>query len=183
MPVVSRYSSVPSKLKSAATPVIAALCFFVVGAFIAQSVYQRHVKEEKIAATVVCTARTTYLFQNMKADVLLEFMAHPAQQTGTGIVSVSGNFYQDKKISGTLRRKIPFTWSGTLDYVQLRSGTVMKSKIDDTVPDDLLEQVLPDFYVFSNKSIDYTISREGKTGWLFIIGQSPKFLCEETPNT
>jgi len=178
---VSHYFSIRSKLKAVAIPAITATSFFIVGVLIAQYMYRSQLKEQETSGTVVCSAKMTYLFENMKADVLLEFMSHLAGNSG--VINLSGNFYQDNKITGTLRRKIPFTWEGTLNYVQLRSGEIKKSIIDDSTPDDLLEKVLPNFYVYSNKRIDYTISREGADAWLFLVGRSPKFICEEIPNT
>ncbi|HGB5387964.1 TPA: hypothetical protein ACIVP0_004468, partial [Salmonella enterica subsp. diarizonae serovar 61:l,v:z35] len=60
---------------------------------------------------------------------------------------------------------------------QLISTKVNKYRILETLPSDTMAKILPDFYVFPDKSVNYSIQNQGAGGFIFSTGGRPLFYC------
>ena len=122
-----------------------------------------------------CTAPVTVFYNNTQANLTLDFMYSLKKRTG--VVSVTGTYYVDNKASGTIRRDVSYVWSENKDSTHFVSTEVNKITRDETLPDAVIATILPDFYVYPHKSINYTILTQGHRGFIFTIGKRPVFLC------
>jgi hypothetical protein len=59
----------------------------------------------------------------------------------------------------------------------LTSKKVNKFEIMDQVDDDRLAQLIPDFYVFPEKSVSYNILKQGKHAFILSIGNRAIMHC------
>ncbi|RXX88263.1 hypothetical protein DD587_32185, partial [Klebsiella pneumoniae] len=48
---------------------------------------------------------------------------------------------------------------------------------EDSLPDNVLGDVLPDFFIYPNHKLNYTILKQGPRGFLFTVGNRPIFFC------
>lgn len=63
------------------------------------------------------------------------------------------------------------------DTAHLTSKKVNKFEIMDQVDDDRLVQLIPDFYVFPEKSVSYNILKQGKHAFILSIGNRAIMHC------
>lgn len=94
-----------------------------------------------------------------------------------GVISVSGGYMEDNKPTETIRRDVSYTWTENRHSYHFTSTMVNKVDSIETATDEVIATVLPDFYVYPNKEINYSIRPQGKNGFLFVIGKRPLFLC------
>ncbi|URA05589.1 hypothetical protein [Escherichia fergusonii] len=94
-----------------------------------------------------------------------------------GVVAVSGNYLQDDKPKGIIRRDVSYDWTENQDVYHLHSTKIDKYEGMETLPDALLASILPDFYVYPNENVSYSILNQGERGFLFTIGKRSLFYC------
>ena len=70
-----------------------------------------------------------------------------------------------------------YTWIENYDTAHLTSKKVNKFEIMDQVDDDRLAQLIPDFYVFPEKSVSYNILKQGKHAFILSIGNRAIMHC------
>ncbi|EKM0485196.1 hypothetical protein PTT81_004595, partial [Escherichia coli] len=63
------------------------------------------------------------------------------------------------------------------DTAHLTSKKVNKFDIMDQVDDDRLAELIPDFYVFPEKSVSYNILKQGKHAFILSIGNRAIMHC------
>ncbi len=90
---------------------------------------------------------------------------------------MSGTWQQGNRESKSIRRNIEYTWIENYDTAHLTSKKVNKFEIMDQVDDDRLAQVIPDFYVFPEKSVSYNILKQGKHAFILSIGNRAIMHC------
>lgn len=122
-----------------------------------------------------CSTSLVVYYQNVRANITLNFMYSLENQNG--VVAVSGTYIEDNKLKGRIRRDIAYDWNENQDSYHLHSTKINKFEIIETLPDELLANILPDFYVYPDKDVSYSILNQGTHGFLFTIGQRPLFYC------
>ncbi|WP_459852848.1 hypothetical protein [Citrobacter sedlakii] len=114
-------------------------------------------------------------YNNVRANITLNYMY--SLDNKNGIVAVSGTYLEDGKLKGRIRRDVAYDWNENQDSYHLHSTRINKFEIIETLPDELLADILPDFYVYPDKNVSYSILNQGVHGFLFTIGQRPLFYC------
>lgn len=122
-----------------------------------------------------CTAYIVVFQEAVRANLALDFMYNEKKRDG--VVSVSGSYAQNNRLAGTIRRDVSYRWEENGDAFSFLSTNVNKFAHIETLPDDLVSLVMPDFYVYPDKRINYTIQPQGEAGFLFTIGKRPLFFC------
>jgi len=122
-----------------------------------------------------CTSSFVVFYKNARANITLNFMY--SLNNKNGIVAVSGTYLEDNKLKGRIRRDVAYDWNENQDSYHLHSTRINKIEIIETLPDELLANILPDFYVYPDENISYSILNQGAHGFLFTIGQRPLFYC------
>lgn len=146
--------------------------FFILGVvttFLYHSARQKYTHKEECSATIVV------YYKNVRANLSLNFMYTLAEHQG--VVAVSGTYFEDNQLKGKIRRDVSYVWSENEDAHYLRSVSIDKYEEIETLPDALLANILPDFYVRPNESVSYTIFRLNGNGLLFSVGNRPVFYC------
>ncbi|MFV0262107.1 MAG: hypothetical protein ACK5JN_06655 [Kluyvera sp.] len=151
---------------------LSCLVLLIVGAGIGHFL---HLRVERYRDPEKCTAPVLVFYKNTQANLTLDFMY--SLKNRTGVVAVSGTYYVDNKLSGVIRRDVSYIWNENKDSTHFVSTSVNKVSRDETLSDDVIATVLPDFYVYPRKGISYTILTQGHRGFMFTIGKRPVFLC------
>ncbi|HBE5770622.1 TPA: hypothetical protein KMB72_000424 [Escherichia coli] len=130
---------------------------------------------EKMIYNETCTANWVIFNDQGRANLTIDFMYNKKNKTGT--VALSGTWQQGNRESKSIRRNIEYTWIENYDTAHLTSKKVNKFEIMDQVDDDRLAQLIPDFYVFPEKSVSYNILKQGKHAFLLSIGNRAIMHC------
>lgn len=149
-----------------------AFVFLVTGA---AAIYLSLTLSSRRQYTGECTASVVVFYKDIRANMTFDFMYNEKKQTG--VISISGNYSQNNHFQGTIRRDVSYVWTENKDTYNFISTRVNKFENIETVPDELIAMVLPDFYVYPDKRINYTIQTQGESGFLFLIGKRPLFYC------
>lgn len=129
----------------------------------------------KFRTTETCTASVVVFHKEVQANFTLDFMYNKKKQSG--IVSISGSFHQRNRAEGTIRRDISYSWIENKNTYHLLSTNIDKIENVETLPDEVIATVLPAFYVYPNKKVNYSIKSQGNSGFLFTVGKRPIFIC------
>lgn len=148
------------------------LVLILVGACIGRLL---HLYSDKKNDPEKCTAPVVVFYQNTHANLTLDFMY--SLENNTGVVSVNGTYYVNNKTAGVIRRDVSYKWSENKDSTHFVSTSINKFTHDETLMDADIASILPDFYVYPEKEINYTILTQGHHGFIFTIGKRPIFLC------
>ncbi|WP_054178738.1 hypothetical protein [Trabulsiella odontotermitis] len=130
---------------------------------------------EKIYKPERCSAPVRIYSGNVSAYLVLDFMY--STNNNTGVVSVSGTYRENNKVVGTVRREVAYSWTENKNEVRLHSTSINKMSNDESLPDNVMDDILPDFYVYPDKNITYSILPQDEKGFLFTVGQRPIFFC------
>lgn len=122
-----------------------------------------------------CSSSFVVFYKNVRANITVNYMY--SLDNKNGIVAVSGTYIEDNKLKGRIRRDVAYDWTENQDSYHLHSTKINKYDIIETLPDELLANILPDFYVYPDKNVSYTILNQGVHGFLFTIGTRPLFYC------
>lgn len=153
---------------------IAVLClmFFAAGALIS---WLYHLRLEKRENTEACSASIVVYHEDARAHITLDFMY--SMKTQTGIVAVSGTYYENDKVTGVIRRDVSYVWTENKDSFHFTSLNILHVNDDESLPNDVISDVLPDFFVYPNKKLNYSITKQGPKGFMFSVGKRPIFFC------
>lgn len=94
-----------------------------------------------------------------------------------GFLSLNG--YQEEDPSMVFNRKIVFDYHRNNDTYMLRSQKNIKYP-DDTVSNDWMAKVFPQFYIFEEKNIYFKVIKQLNNNHLFFIGTLPTFVCKNS---
>ncbi|MEY7212744.1 hypothetical protein AB9B95_25005, partial [Escherichia coli] len=130
---------------------------------------------EKMIYNETCTANWVIFNDKGRANLTIDFMYNKKNKTGT--VALSGTWQQGNRESKSIRRNIEYTWIENYDTAHLTSKKVNKFEIMDQVDDDRLAELIPDFYVFPEKSVSYNILKQGKHAFILSIGNRAIMHC------
>ncbi|MCF3877344.1 hypothetical protein L2E03_23955, partial [Salmonella enterica subsp. enterica serovar Weltevreden] len=78
---------------------------------------------------------------------------------------ISGTYYVNYKMRGVIRRDVSYVLSENKDITHFISTDINKVTRDEKLSDAVIETVLPDFYVYTGKSISYNILTQGHRGF------------------
>lgn len=123
-----------------------------------------------------CRTSLIVFYNQSRSDIQLNFIY--SREDKKGIVAVSGNYYENDKLKGKIRRDIEYSWREKHDTYQLLSTKVNKYRILETLPSDTMAKILLDFYVFPDKTINYSIQNQGTNGFIFSTGGRPLFIVQ-----
>lgn len=99
-----------------------------------------HLYTEKNRDPEKCTAPVIVFYNNTQANLTLDFMYSLKKRTG--VVSISGTYYVDNKMSGVIRRDVSYVWSENKDSTHFISTDINKVTRDETLSDAVIETVL-----------------------------------------
>ncbi|KFB98311.1 putative membrane protein [Trabulsiella guamensis ATCC 49490] len=150
---------------------IFAVIITVVSVFVAVHVS----KTEADANRINCIARMVYVQGGVIQHLTLGFNFN--KQTHSGVVNVEGILFPGWGNELNINRDIYFDFMQDANSYTLISDEVHIIK-GESPGRDVLEQTLPEFYSAANKKINYTISREENSGYLFSNAGMPLFFCE-----
>ncbi|SNY61463.1 hypothetical protein [Enterobacter sp. CC120223-11] len=140
--------------------------------------------------TLLAVAKLSYTFWQSKYNVdiscIASFTVHNDHSTihattsyvfnnKVGFLSLNG--YQEEDPSMVFNRKIVFDYRRDNDTYMLRSQQNIKYP-DDTVSNDWMAKVFPQFYIFEGKSIYFKVIKQLNNSHLFFIGTLPTFVCK-----
>lgn len=77
------------------------------------------------------------------------------------------------------RRDVIYNINENKDTYRFHSVKIQKfdNITPEPVTDAKLASALPDFYVYPDRDISYTITNQGEDGFMFVIGKRPLFFC------
>ncbi|MGK3223457.1 hypothetical protein ACCW94_00010 [Enterobacter soli] len=151
---------------------LSCMLLFVAGALVS-GFY--HLRQDEYRDTEMCSASVVVFSNNIRANVTLDFMY--VLDKNTGVVAVNGSYYKDDKVIGSIRRDVSYTWTENKDVIYFHSVKVNKVINDDSVSDADVSEILPDFFVYPDKSIAYSLIPQGMNSFMFTVGKRPVFIC------
>ena len=122
-----------------------------------------------------CTAVVVVFNKDAQANLTLDFMYN--RRTHSGIVSVSGRYRHPNYMEDTIRRDVAYTWVENKNTFHLLSTNINKVDNVESLPEDVIATVLPAFYVYPNRRVNYAIQPQGSSSFLFSVGKRPLFVC------
>ncbi|WLI78994.1 hypothetical protein Q5705_08655 [Kosakonia sp. H02] len=152
---------------------VSVMLIFLIAGFSAG--YLHFLISTKLRTTETCTASVVVFHKGIQANFTFDFMYN--KQKKNGVVSVSGRLHQTNRFEGTIRRDISYTWAENRNTYKFLSASISKIDNAETLPDDVIATVLPAFYVYANKEVNYSIKAQGNSGFLFTVGKRPLFIC------
>lgn len=129
----------------------------------------------KLRDTELCSTSIIVYYKDIRANLTLDFMYTLKKQAG--IVAVSGTYAKNDRVIGVIRRDVSYIWTENKDSFHFFSVKVNKLANNESISDDAISEVLPDFYVYPEKSINYSILTQGQKGFMFTVGKRPIFFC------
>ncbi len=92
-----------------------------------------------------------------------------------GLLVYKGRFtFRDK--SYNVSRNIAFKVLKWKDLIRVESTSTGKTPVDNT-PDNILDEILPSFYVRNNATMEFRIYSIAQDGYVFSTGYVPSFYC------
>lgn len=108
-----------------------------------------HLYTEKNRDPEKCTAPVIVFYNNTQANLTLDFMYSLKKRTG--VVSISGTYYVDNKMSGVIRRDVSYVWSENKDSTILYRRISTKSRVTKHCPMRLSRRFYPIFMSIQGK--------------------------------
>ncbi|WP_434584722.1 hypothetical protein ACMYSP_24785 [Klebsiella sp. R390] len=124
-----------------------------------------------------CSTTIIIYQDNSRFNLNLNFMY--SLSTMTGVVAISGIYLENDTVKGKIRRDVIYNINENKDTYRFHSVKIQKfdNITPEPVTDAKLASALPDFYVYPDKDISYTITNQGEDGFMFVIGKRPLFFC------
>jgi hypothetical protein len=132
-------------------------------------------KKESGDDAEVCSASVVVYHNNIRANLTLDFMYNLNEQAG--VVTVNGTYSKDDKVIGAIRRDVSYIWTENKDSSSFTSVKVNNIINDDSVSDEAISELLPDFYIYPEKNVVYSVLPQGSDSFMFSVGKRPVFLC------
>jgi hypothetical protein len=117
-----------------------------------------------------CSAEVLILHNNEIYNIELDISILHAENSG--VISISGG-----RKGGVIRRDVYFTWESNLNSYILKSTEIEVIGAVNTIGNEELRKIIPDFYIFPGKKFIYSIKKQGNDGLMFYIGRRPVFFC------
>ena len=150
---------------------ILCLVLFAVGA-LTSWLYHYHLEIKQ--NTEACSVSVVVYHEDARANLTLDFMY--TMQKQTGVIALSGTYFKNDKAIASIRRDVSYIWTENKDSFQFTSVKIHEVN-EDSLPDNVLGDVLPDFFIYPNHKLIYTILKQGPRGFLFTVGKRPIFFC------
>lgn len=109
-----------------------------------------HLYTEKNRDPEKCTAPVIVFYNNTQANLTLDFMYSLKKRTG--VVSISGTYYVNNKMSGVIRRDVSYVWSENKDSTILYRRISTKSRVTKHCPMRLSRRFYPIFMSIQGKA-------------------------------
>ncbi|AVL79297.1 hypothetical protein M0J30_004511 [Klebsiella oxytoca] len=130
---------------------------------------------DKIHHKEECTASLVVFKDNTQTNLTLNFMYSLAE--GKGTVAVSGSYLDGGKLQGHIRRDVIYDMVKNHETHHFHSREINRYGNIDSVSDEFLATILPDFYVYPDEKISYIISKQNEHSFLIKIGSRPLLYC------
>lgn len=137
------------------------LLFLFVFTFI---IFKINFKDEKCISN-------TFIIEDGKANEL-DLDINLNHGKNLGVISMEGKYRR-----GLIRRDIYFSYSKNGDDYIITSREVEVIHAIDSVDNNDLRRILPDFFIESGNKIRYTIQKQFDFGYMFSVNDRPIFLC------
>ncbi|HAE2266890.1 TPA_asm: hypothetical protein GND82_001739 [Salmonella enterica subsp. salamae serovar 60:g,m,t:z6] len=122
-----------------------------------------------------CSTSLVVFYNNTRSEIKLNFIY--SLENKKGIVAVSGNYYEQDKLQGKIRRDVEYRWSENHDTYQLVSTKINHYSILENLSLEKMAKILPGFYLFPERKVNYSIQNQGTSGFVFSAGERPLFYC------
>lgn len=121
-----------------------------------------------------CDANFAVIKKDKRLSIIISynFTGDYGIATMKGILKENDNSY-------SVSRKSYFSIKRTSNLYSLYSKEISISPADNT-PEEQLLDMLPQFYIQSQKRLDFSIYPDGDNGLIFTTGYIPSFLCKKT---
>ncbi|MDS4039466.1 hypothetical protein RKI04_24940 [Citrobacter amalonaticus] len=129
-------------------------------------------KENKIS----CISRMVYVQGAITQHVTLNFIFD--NDNTSGVVHIEGVQFLGGVNKGIINRNIHFSYVKNDDNFILTSRYIRVLK-GESLGNDEIKRSFPAFYSTENSKIDYTISWQKNSGFIFLIAGTPRFFCEK----
>uniref|UniRef100_UPI001C70BF5D hypothetical protein n=1 Tax=Citrobacter freundii TaxID=546 RepID=UPI001C70BF5D len=130
---------------------------------------------KKINDAEECTASIVTYNKDYRAHLTIDFLY--TLEKKTGVMVLNGEIYNKGNFIGSIRRDVSYIWSENQNVFHFTSIKVHKIIDSPKLSDQILSEILPDFYVYPDKIISYSILPQGKGGFMFTVGERPVFIC------
>lgn len=127
------------------------------------------------SSSVACLSNLRIVKNESELKLLISY----SLQDSSGLVTLSGTFFEQDKAIGTINRSATFRYTKNNDVYTLHSIDVARSG-SDNIDKTVLSQFLPGFYLKENALMIMTITPQKKNGWIFSMGKVPSFYCEKS---
>ena len=148
------------------------LVFFLAGALAAWLYRLHHQNSEN---TEACSASIVVYHEDIRANLTMDFMYTMKKQTG--VIALSGAYYKNDKLAGVIRRDVSYVWTENKDSFHFTSVNIHDINGQQTAPNEIMNEILPDFFLYPKKNLNYSITQQGPRGFMFSVGKRPIFYC------
>lgn len=100
-----------------------------------------------------------------------------SMKNGSGVANVSGTFYGQESVTGSISRTVTFNYKKSNNIYTLHSTNVAQSSLDK-FDNEFLNHYLPKFYLYKDVPLIITVTPQTQRGWVFSTGKVPSFYCE-----
>lgn len=142
------------------------LLFVCVGGFLSSVFFEWR------ESNLVCDTNLVVDRENKSLSVAISYFIKGA----SGIAVLKGNLKTQNKDYSVSRRSY-FTLKKEQGLVHVKS-TLSTTTPADSAPLSELEKLLPQFYLKSDKNMDFKIYYQGFNGYIFSTGYVPSFYCK-----
>lgn len=125
--------------------------------------------------TEACSASIVVYHEDIRANLTMDFMYTMKKQTG--VIALSGAYYKNDKLAGVIRRDVSYVWTENKDSFHFTSVNIHDINGQQTAPNEIMNEILPDFFLYPKKNLNYSITQQGPRGFMFSVGKRPIFYC------
>lgn len=154
--------------------IVALICivFFGFGIFLSW-VYNKlqihQINNEKCSSTIIA------FHDDVRADLTFDFMYN--LKIGRGVLAINGTYTKNNEHIGSIRRDVTYSWTENNNNFQFHSLKINKIISDESLSDQQIALILPDFFVYPDKDISYSVQSQGPNDFMFSVGDRPVFVC------
>ncbi|MDT7487300.1 hypothetical protein [Citrobacter koseri] len=135
-----------------------------------------YIQKDKHALPPSCVVRYTTEKSDVKINTFIHFTFN--DKTNEGTATLDGEVFKQHTPETILHRKMQFVYTSEDNHLYMNAKSATKLN-DDNSNESLLFDNLPGFFLRENYSIIYSITRQGRTAYIFSEGALPIFYCSD----
>lgn len=150
------------------------ILFFTLLGFICAIAFKDHLRK-KDDKPKTCTAHVVSFYQNTKLDLFMDFIGTRSARKGS--VFLYGTYSAGDEIKGYVRREVKYEWKEDTDNFYFTGVNINKDSERPSLSDDILKNLIPEFYIRPNTQIYFKLKKINNDGWFFYVGKRPILFC------